>query len=138
MRKKSPKLRKVDVIYRRSEGRIRAYYYEPTGNVIDRIYDYVKRVWEKYRIVTSIKTQRFNGKKFVVLKQDREDSISIYVCVDDGFVYVPKSYFRKYDPFFVYACCQYVVYGLGYRVRSKVVREVEVSNRKIYKSKGSK
>lgn len=143
MRKRKLKLRKVDVIYRRSEGRIRAYVYEPIGDVVSKIYDYAKSLWEKYRIVVKLKTVFRNGKRFVVISQDRSfvengknvPSISIYVDVETGFLYVPESYFEKYDPFFVYACCQYVVYGLDYEVRSKSLSKLRYEDRKIYISK---
>ena len=141
------KLKKISKIYRRSQGRIREFAYVPnTDRLLDRIYEYARKLYDRYGIVLNVRLVKVNGRYFVALRQDRTFSnvdknvpiVTIYVSLEDGYVYVPKSYFEKLDPFFVYSACQHVVFSLGYEVRSKTVGYIDQSNRKIYISKSSK
>ena len=133
MKRKSLKLKRVNPILRRSGERIRAFYYTPHDDVINRLYDYAKRLWNDYRIITTLKTVEVYGKTFIAVRQNRkfvsdelnvkrdQPILTVYVEISSGELYVPSSYFDRYDQFFVYACCYYVAVGLKYKMRSETI-----------------
>jgi len=102
-----------------------------------KVYDMAKKLWEKYKIITTIRVERAKcedyydePQEFIVISQYRGVStvdkdvpkIVFYVNPKDGRIFVTKTNYRKIPSKLLNGATQMLLYGLGYKVERKKVR----------------
>jgi len=123
-------------VVRRSGKYMVTTLFKPEPVDMSKVYDMAKKLWEKYKIITTIRVEKpicdiyDEPQEFIVLSQYRELStadkdvpkIVFYINPRDGRIFVTKTNYRKIPSKLLNGATQMLLYGLGYRVKIKKVR----------------
>ncbi len=123
----------VEKVVRRSGKYLVTTTYTPLPENVSNVFDYAKKLFEKYRIVTTITLEQIISKNkgsephyYLRVTQNRSISnadksvkpITMYVCLDDGMVYISKNTEKNTPPQIINAAVQMLVNGLEYPVKT--------------------